>query len=176
MKITGNESAYPILATKNHFDNQFPMPPQQGLTIRQVFAMSAKFDEDEFSFKNDKSIEYFIGRVVDWNDMTDKINALIEVEAKIKVMKADALIAELNKGAEAEEETVTSTKIPLKVRVPDLCDVCSYLTPGKEYPIIEIDESVFNIVSDEGDIVICRFKGCHHLNGGDWIITEYKEV
>ena len=68
---------------------------QQGLTKREIFAMHATCDG--FEFKDTKSSEDFIGRAVDWDCFNDMIKASCEVSAKIKVMKADALLAELDK-------------------------------------------------------------------------------
>lgn len=67
----------------------------QGLTKREIFAMHATCDGFEFS--DAKTSEEFIGRSVDWNCINDMIKASCEVSAKIKVMKADALLAELDK-------------------------------------------------------------------------------
>lgn len=46
-----------------------------------------------------------------------------------------------------------------------------YLTEGKEYEVINIDGSLFTIRTEYG-ILICLFKGCSHLDGGDWIIKH----
>jgi len=47
---------------------------------------------------------------------------------------------------------------------------CSYITPGKAYPIIN-DGSYFNIIDDVGDMIGCIWHNCSHI-GGDWARVE----
>lgn len=63
-----------------------------GLTKRETFAMNATLEGINFDvmFLSD-----FIERPIDMHDPFDMIEAKIEFEAKIKVMKADALLKAL---------------------------------------------------------------------------------
>ena len=61
------------------------------------------------------------------------------------------------------------------VIAPEGCE--TYLTAGKEYPIVDFWEKEhsfygfrFNITDDEGDIMKCLEKVCSHLNNKDWIL------
>lgn len=46
----------------------------------------------------------------------------------------------------------------------------TYLTKGKVYESFSNDRYVFLIYCDEGDMLICLFNSCSHLDGQDWII------
>ncbi len=50
-----------------------------------------------------------------------------------------------------------------------------YLTPGKRYAILDSKagpaSSLFSILDNDGDILICLLNGCHHLEG-DWTIED----
>ena len=54
--------------------------------------------------------------------------------------------------------------------VPDDCD---YLTAGKRYRV-EYPWNAWSFVTidDEGDKIICSWRGCASLNGGDWTRIE----
>ena len=47
-----------------------------------------------------------------------------------------------------------------------------YLTPGKKYPVLDIDMDYFTIYSDNGMRLFCRQKKCAHLYGGNWILRN----
>lgn len=57
----------------------------------------------------------------------------------------------------------------MKVIAPKGCP--KYFTQGKEYEVINIDGNLFTIRTEYG-LASCLFKGCRHLNGGDWIIKH----
>ena len=57
---------------------------------------------------------------------------------------------------------------------------CTYITPGKEYPIEETPRlfgpTSFEILhDDEGDKIYCKWEGCNHLGGGSWERIEREE-
>lgn len=68
---------------------------------------------------------------------------------------------------------------PKKVKAPEGC--MPYLTEGKEYEVINVyhNREIFgygfeiSIVEDELDF--CNLHKCGHLNGQDWIVTEYED-
>lgn len=63
---------------------------------------------------------------------------------------------------------VRASKVP---EIPErIADGIPYLTAGKLYEAISVDEETFQIIGDGGQEVLCRFSGCAHLNGGDWEI------
>ncbi len=68
-----------------------------GLTKREYFATNVIFNHSELSVSDKNFLEALLDRSVDTNDAFDMLNAGYELEAKIRVMKADALIKELNK-------------------------------------------------------------------------------
>jgi len=68
-----------------------------GLTKREYFAAHMQIDSDEIEFHNQATLESFLGRTVDHGDFTDMMRAACEVDAKFRLMKADALLAELEK-------------------------------------------------------------------------------
>ncbi len=71
---------------------------------------------------------------------------------------------------------------PKIVVAPEGCEA-SYLTPRKEYKVLNVDSSRytseegfgFNIINDTGDKLYCLEKKCAHLNDKDWIIKEYED-
>ena len=70
------------------------VPMNIGLTKREMFAKDADVSGYEI-FGDDISI--FLGREVDEENIIDMINASLEIKAKVQVMAADALLAELEK-------------------------------------------------------------------------------
>lgn len=68
-----------------------------GLTKREYFAATLPMDADEVKFNEKEALEQFIGRAFDENDTLDMARAACELEAKFRVMKADALLAELER-------------------------------------------------------------------------------
>lgn len=57
------------------------------------------------------------------------------------------------------------------VIAPDTCR--SWLTAGKEYEVIEVDEyrnDLFIIIDDGLEQIWCLLDHCGHLNGGNWIV------
>ena len=71
------------------------MPMNIGLTKREMFAMHA--DVSDFEFYSHDDISDFIGRKIDEDSTIDMIKAGLELQAKLKVMAADALLVELDK-------------------------------------------------------------------------------
>ena len=51
-------------------------------------------------------------------------------------------------------------------------DVKSYLTPGKEYEVRNMDYYGFAITDDTGDNIWCLLEGCGFLDGKNWRIIE----
>ena len=55
-----------------------------------------------------------------------------------------------------------------------------YLTAGKKYKVVSVDDLVcervvfFDIINDDGAKIFCISKECSHLNGQDWIIPQRK--
>lgn len=69
---------------------------------------------------------------------------------------------------------------PKKVKAPEGCK--PHIVSGKEYDILDIDPFVsaehghaFYIPTNETVPVFCLEKGCGHLNGQDWIVTEWED-
>ena len=71
-----------------------------GLTKREMMAKDMELRDIEF--KNMSDFEEFIGRKVDQNSTNDMIKSQLECAAKLKVMYADALLAELEKTGETK--------------------------------------------------------------------------
>lgn len=65
-----------------------------GLTKREMMAATLPDIEIKVDYK---AIPELIGRDVDWNDMRDVIKAGAEVEAIQRVIRADAILAELER-------------------------------------------------------------------------------
>jgi hypothetical protein len=53
----------------------------------------------------------------------------------------------------------------------------SYLTAGKEYPVIErfAEDGIFTFLDDENEMCLCGETDCYHLNGGSWELIEKGE-
>jgi len=51
---------------------------------------------------------------------------------------------------------------------PQGCE--SYLTAGKEYPMLNYSDGYFFIINDIKTKSYCRKNNCPHLNGLDWIL------
>ena len=49
---------------------------------------------------------------------------------------------------------------------------CEYITAGKEYDVIEYDQTGFSIIDDQDERIVCVFKKDLHLWGDDWEIIE----
>ena len=81
---------------------EFAMNPTiaTGLTKREMMAKDMELRDIEF--KNMSDFEEFIGRKVDKNSTNDMIKSQLECAAKLKVMYADALLAELEKTGETK--------------------------------------------------------------------------
>lgn len=58
----------------------------------------------------------------------------------------------------------------MKVIAPKGCP--KYFKEGKEYEVVNVYGNRFKVVDDNNFIEVCRFNGCEHLNGGDWIIKS----
>ena len=54
-------------------------------------------------------------------------------------------------------------------------DVKSYLTPGKEYEVRNMDYYGFAITDDTGDNIWCLLEGCGFLDGNNWRIIGREE-
>lgn len=95
-KITGNEPAFPADAQNQTTGDIFYY---SGITLRQYYAGLINVSD------NDYTTNQALKLMAVENSPDDPIEALKfwnSVEAKIKVMKADALINELNKTASAD--------------------------------------------------------------------------
>ena len=66
-----------------------------GLTKREMFAMNA--DVGGVEFESIRGLSRFLEREINEHDDADLIKAGLELKAKLKVMAADALLAELEK-------------------------------------------------------------------------------
>jgi len=66
-----------------------------GLTKRETLAINANVDNSKFTTR--EALVEFAGRDYDDQDVIDSLKFTFEVEAKLKVMAADALLAELEK-------------------------------------------------------------------------------
>lgn len=44
----------------------------------------------------------------------------------------------------------------------------TYLTPGKKYFVIDVNDDTFSIIDDLGFILWCQMQNSLHLNGQDW--------
>lgn len=69
--------------------------PANGLTKREMFAKDA--DVSSCQLKDIQATEEFLGRKINTDSIEDLFKANFEVMAKLKVMAADALLAELEK-------------------------------------------------------------------------------
>lgn len=47
-----------------------------------------------------------------------------------------------------------------------------YITHGREYPLLEEGPASFHIKDDDGDTILCLWRGCAHLVGGNWTRVE----
>ena len=90
-----NNADKPAMPTELRGSDGFPPIIYTGLTKREMFAMNA--DVGECSIKTIADAEEFIGRKIDAESIEDTFKANFEVTAKLKVMAADALLAELEK-------------------------------------------------------------------------------
>ena len=54
-------------------------------------------------------------------------------------------------------------------------DSTPYLTAGKRYVADEDGPRAFYITDDEGDTILCGWKFCANLEGGDWTRIEVDE-
>ncbi len=68
-----------------------------GLTKREYFAATMNHDTEQFAFGDISQAEEFLGRGIDTDSVGDIMLASIQVDAKFRVMRADALLAELEK-------------------------------------------------------------------------------
>ena len=69
--------------------------PANGLTKREMLAKDA--DVSGFEFESIRGLSRFLEREINEHDDADLIKAGLELKAKLKVMAADALLAELEK-------------------------------------------------------------------------------
>jgi hypothetical protein len=69
---------------------------KSGLTKREYFAANVTFYKDEVRFASGVAMEGFIGRKINLSNSGDVLLAVAQSEAKMRVMKADALIKALN--------------------------------------------------------------------------------
>lgn len=61
----------------------------------------------------------------------------------------------------------------MKVKIKSYNGDLPYLTPEKEYDVIDVSGIFFIIRADKHGNIMCTFNDCDHLNGGSWeIITE----
>lgn len=61
----------------------------------------------------------------------------------------------------------------MKVKIKSYSGELPYLTPEKEYEVIEIKSDYFVIEADMFGTAFCCMENCPHLNGGSWeIVTE----
>lgn len=66
-----------------------------GLTKREHFAATMNHDAESIRFDKVETLQEFIGRSVSVTDVNDLTLAVIQAEAKARVMRADALLAAL---------------------------------------------------------------------------------
>ena len=59
----------------------------------------------------------------------------------------------------------------MKVKIKSYNGELSYLTPEKEYEVIESNSDYFVIEADRHGKAFCRMNDCYHLNGGSWEIV-----
>ena len=61
----------------------------------------------------------------------------------------------------------------MKVKIKSHNGELTYLTPEKEYEVIESNSDYFVIEADMYGNAFCNRENCPHLNGGSWeIVTE----
>lgn len=72
---------------------------EKGLTKREYFAIHSSLAADEYDFTDLEPIEELLGRTIEFSDLggVGGIKIAAEIEAAVRVIKADALIAALNK-------------------------------------------------------------------------------
>lgn len=73
---------------------------------------------------------------------------------------------------------MTTPPKPKKVKAPEGC--LEYLTAGKEYDVLKIMTYgrygyMLEIMSDNGIMIFTNEFKSLHLNGKNWIVTEYEE-
>lgn len=51
-----------------------------------------------------------------------------------------------------------------------------YITAGRRYEVTPVDEQVFKIRDDDGDLLFCLWRGCAHIDYGDWQRVEVPDV
>jgi hypothetical protein len=66
------------------------------------------------------------------------------------------------------EHNDTATPAAPQVWASFDCEGSEYLTRGKRYRVSVDHGGQFETVSDEGELVYAAWKGCPHLNGGNW--------
>lgn len=52
------------------------------------------------------------------------------------------------------------------------CETAEYLTRGKEYEVVFVDEDGFSIIDDLGRDIGCKLNRSKHLYGGNWQIVK----
>lgn len=85
--MTGNEMAFPLYDSTSDW-------AAQGLLKREYFAANIPVLPIEIS---PEVTQKLLGRKVDLDDAEDMLKASLELEVKIRIMKADILVTELNK-------------------------------------------------------------------------------
>lgn len=54
-------------------------------------------------------------------------------------------------------------------RAPQHITDADYLTPGKDYLVVEsYGSTAFEIIDDADDQIFCLWEDCCHLSGGNW--------
>lgn len=68
-----------------------------GFTKREAFSALMNHETDSFQLDDVDSLSEFIGRSIDLTSVSDVLKASLEAESKVRVMRADALLAELER-------------------------------------------------------------------------------
>lgn len=94
MTNRGNESAYP--SDVEYGDHNIRERTHTGMTIREKIA--AMLPEMQIDFGSNTNAESFIGREMpSSNNPVEYLTYMAQIEAKLRVIRADALIEELSK-------------------------------------------------------------------------------
>jgi hypothetical protein len=85
-------------------DGELVLVERKGVTMnnavlskRELIALNYQINREKFKFESYDSLSEFIGRSIDLESAFDIVRASAEADAKIRVMHADALLAELAK-------------------------------------------------------------------------------
>jgi len=59
-----------------------------------------------------------------------------------------------------------------QIQIRTNCETCSYITPGKIYPALVLDEQIVAITDDTGAPLKTKLNGSSHLNGQVWEVLQ----